>query len=62
MKKAFARLAVAAVALVATPALAQIKIGLAGPMSVQYAAFGEQLRRDATMAVEDVNAAGGVNG
>ena len=62
MKKAFGRLAVAAVALMATPALAEIKIGLAGPMSGQYAAFGEQLRRGATMAVDDVNAAGGVNG
>ena len=62
MKKAFGRLAVAAVALMATPALAEIKIGLAGPMSGQYAAFGEQLRRGATMAVEDVNAAGGLNG
>ena len=50
MKKAFGGLAVAVVALMATPALAQIKIGLAGPMSGQYAAFGEQLRRGATMA------------
>ena len=46
----------------ATPAFAQIKIGSAGPMTGQYAAFGEQLRRGATMAVEEINAAGGVNG
>ena len=46
----------------ATPAFAQIKIGSAGPMTGSNAAFGEQLRRGASMAVEDINAAGGVNG
>jgi branched-chain amino acid transport system substrate-binding protein len=45
MRKAYGALAVAAVALMATPALAQIKIGSAGPMTGQYAAFGEQLKR-----------------
>ena len=58
----FGTLAVAAIALMATPALAQIKIGSAGPMTGEYAAFGEQLRRGAEMAVADINAAGGVNG
>ena len=58
----FGTLAVAAIALMATPALAQIKIGSAGPMTGSNAAFGEQLRRGASMAVEDINAAGGVNG
>jgi len=58
----FGTLAVAAIALMATPALAQIKIGSAGPMTGSNAAFGEQLRRGAQMAVEDINAAGGVNG
>ncbi len=62
MKRTYGALAVAAIALMATPALAQIKIGSAGPMTGQYAAFGEQLRRGATMAVEEINAAGGVNG
>ncbi|UYN97559.1 MAG: branched-chain amino acid ABC transporter substrate-binding protein [Enhydrobacter sp.] len=62
MGRIFGALAVAAVAVAATPALAQIKIGSAGPMTGQYAAFGEQLRRGATMAVEEINAAGGVNG
>ena len=62
MRKAYGALAVAAVALMATPAFAQIKIGSAGPMTGQYAAFGEQLKRGAMMAVEDINAAGGVNG
>jgi branched-chain amino acid transport system substrate-binding protein len=62
MGRIYGTLAVAAVALAATPAFAQIKIGSAGPMTGQYAAFGEQLRRGATMAVEEINAAGGVNG
>ncbi len=62
MKKFYGVLAVAAVAMMATPAFAQIKIGAAGPMTGQYAAFGEQLKRGAQMAVEDINAAGGVNG
>ena len=62
MKKTYGMLAVAAVALMATPALAQIKIGTAGPMTGSNAAFGEQLKRGAEMAVQDINAAGGVNG
>ena len=62
MKRTYGALAVAAIALMATPALAQIKIGSAGPMTGSNAAFGEQLRRGAQMAVEDINAAGGVTG
>ena len=62
MKKIYGAVAVAAIAMMATPAFAQIKIGSAGPMTGANAAFGEQLRRGAQMAVEDINAAGGVNG
>jgi branched-chain amino acid transport system substrate-binding protein len=62
MKKLYGTLAVAAVALMATPVFAQIKIGSAGPMTGSNAAFGEQLKRGAEMAVADINAAGGVNG
>ncbi len=62
MKRNFGALAAAVVALAATPAFAQIKIGSAGPMTGQYAAFGEQLKRGAQMAVDEINAAGGVNG
>jgi branched-chain amino acid transport system substrate-binding protein len=62
MRRIYGALAVAALALAATPALAQIKIGSAGPMTGQYAAFGEQLKRGAEMAVEEINASGGVNG
>ena len=40
---------------------AQIRIATAGPMTGQYASFGEQMRRGAEMAVADINAAGGVS-
>ncbi len=44
------------------PARADITIGVAGPMTGSVAAFGEQLRRGAAKAVEDIDAAGGVLG
>ena len=62
MKNFYGVLAVSAIALMASPAFAQVKIGSAGPMTGQYAAFGEQLKRGAEMAVEEINATGGVNG
>ena len=61
MNRLLGMLAVAAIA-AATPAYAQIKIATVGPMTGQYAAFGEQMKRGAEMAVKDINAAGGVNG
>lgn len=45
-----------------TAAAADIVIATVGPMTGQYAIFGEQLRRGATLAVEAINAAGGVLG
>lgn len=45
-----------------TVASADITIAVAGPMTGDLASFGEQLRRGAEMAIEDINAAGGVNG
>lgn len=39
-----------------------IKIGISGPHTGAYAPFGEQLWRGATQAIEDINAAGGING
>ncbi|MEO3389082.1 branched-chain amino acid ABC transporter substrate-binding protein [Mesorhizobium sp. CAU 1741] len=45
-----------------SPAFADIAIGVAGPMTGQYAAFGEQMKAGAEQAVEDINEAGGVNG
>ena len=52
----------AAVALTAGAAQADMVIATAGPMTGQYAAFGEQMKRGAEMAVEDLNEAGGVLG
>lgn len=47
----------------ATPAMAQdIVIATAGPITGQYAAFGEQMKRGAEMAVADINAKGGLMG
>ena len=43
-------------------AWAEITIATAGPMTGQYASFGEQMRAGAEMAVADINANGGVLG
>jgi branched-chain amino acid transport system substrate-binding protein len=43
-------------------ASAQIKIGVAGPITGPNAAFGAQLKNGAEQAVADINAAGGING
>ena len=51
-----------AAALNATTALADITIATVGPITGQLAALGEQYKQGATMAVNDINAAGGVNG
>lgn len=48
--------------LTAPAGLGDIVIGAAGPMQGQYAGFGEQLRRGVRLAVDDINATGGVNG
>src|SRR3954467_5630030 len=39
-----------------------ISIGVAGPMTGQYASFGSLLKNGAEAAVADINAAGGVLG
>ncbi len=44
------------------PAKADITIAVAAPMTGSEAQFGEQFRRGGTMAVEDINAKGGVLG
>ncbi|MCR8725580.1 branched-chain amino acid ABC transporter substrate-binding protein [Frigidibacter sp. ROC022] len=49
-------------ALLAAPAFAEIKIAVAGPMTGQYASFGQQMKAGAEQAVADINANGGVNG
>jgi branched-chain amino acid transport system substrate-binding protein len=50
------------IALTAGTAQADITIATAGPMTGQYAVFGEQMQRGAEQAVKDLNAAGGVLG
>ncbi len=46
----------------ASGAWAQIHIATAGPMTGEYAAFGQQMKEGAEQAVADINKAGGVNG
>ncbi len=43
-------------------ASAQIKVGVAGPLTGPNAAFGAQLKNGAEQAVADLNAKGGING
>ena len=55
--------AVAVAAFAAMPASAQdLVVATAGPITGQYAAFGEQMKRGAEMAIADINAKGGVLG
>ena len=63
MKKLRVALITAGLFSAAAPAAnAEVLIAVAGPMTGQYASFGEQFKRGAEMAVADINAAGGVNG
>jgi branched-chain amino acid transport system substrate-binding protein len=77
MKKIIAIVAVVAIAVAAwlvlmpkgadragsgTDAAKDIVLAVAGPMTGQYSAFGEQMRRGAEQAVADINAKGGVGG
>src|SRR5207344_2804458 len=56
-------LAIAAASLVgAGGASAQLKIGVAGPLTGPNAAFGAQLKNGAEQAAADINAKGGING
>jgi branched-chain amino acid transport system substrate-binding protein len=63
MKKYWLSGAVLAAALaVSGAASAQIKMGVAGPITGPNAAFGAQLVQGTTQAVEDINKAGGILG
>ena len=56
-------LAIAAAAVIgAGGASAQLKVGVAGPLTGPNAAFGAQLKNGAEQAVADINAKGGING
>jgi branched-chain amino acid transport system substrate-binding protein len=61
-KKGFLALAVAAALGVSAFAQADLKIGVAGPMTGANAAFGEQYMKGAQAAADEINAKGGVNG
>ncbi|MCA0401574.1 MAG: branched-chain amino acid ABC transporter substrate-binding protein [Proteobacteria bacterium] len=62
MKRQFAIPMALAFALGAASAHAQIKLGVAGPITGSSAAFGAQLKNGVELAVEDINAAGGILG
>ena len=62
IKKSLISMAVAGVMGVSALAQAEVVIGIAGPHTGAYAAFGDQLWRGASQAAADVNAAGGING
>ncbi|MFO1148523.1 MAG: branched-chain amino acid ABC transporter substrate-binding protein [Alsobacter sp.] len=55
-------IALGAVLALSGVAQAQIKLGVAGPITGPNAAFGAQLKNGAEQAVEDINAKGGVLG
>lgn len=63
MKKRIAIGLTAALAVVlSAPAYADVTIAVAGPMTGSNAVYGGQMRAGAEQAVEDINAAGGLNG
>ena len=51
-----------AASVLASPAGAQVKMGVVGPITGPNAAFGAQLTNGVVQAVEDINAAGGMLG
>ena len=63
MKKLLLAGAALSLSLAFTPlAMAQMKLGVAGPITGPNAAFGAQLKNGVEQAVEDINAAGGIMG
>ena len=61
-RKGFLAIAVATALGVSSFAQADIKIGVAGPMTGANASFGEQYMKGAQAAADAINKAGGVNG
>jgi branched-chain amino acid transport system substrate-binding protein len=54
--------AIAALLATTSVANAQLKVGVAGPLTGPNAAFGAQLKNGAEQAAADINAKGGING
>jgi branched-chain amino acid transport system substrate-binding protein len=61
-KTVLSSVAIAAMFALAGAAHAQIKIGVAGPITGPNAAFGAQLKNGIEQAAADINAKGGING
>ncbi|MEG5265382.1 branched-chain amino acid ABC transporter substrate-binding protein [Pseudomonas sp. JDS28PS106] len=61
-RKGFLAIAVATTLGVSSLAQADLKIGVAGPMTGANASFGQQYMKGAQAAADAINAAGGVNG
>lgn len=61
-RKGFLAIAVATALGVSSFAQADVKIGVAGPMTGANASFGQQYMKGAQAAADAINAAGGVNG
>lgn len=62
MKKLMAAALAAPLATLGLPALAQVKIGVINSLSGNFATFGERYRTGMEVALEEVNANGGING
>lgn len=62
MKHTLLAASAAALVLGAAAAKADIVVATAGPITGQYATFGEQMKKGIELAVADINAAGGING
>ena len=62
MSSAMKKILTALAFLAATPASAEIAIGVAGPMSGNLSVFGAEMIAGAQQAVDDINAKGGVLG
>jgi len=63
MKSLLAALALVGLTMLGTASASDtIKIGVAGPHTGGYAAFGEQFWKGAEQAAKDINAAGGIDG
>jgi branched-chain amino acid transport system substrate-binding protein len=54
--------ALVASTLLSIPALADVTVGVAGPMTGTFAVFGEHMKAGAEQAIADINAAGGILG
>ena len=62
LKQSLLSVAVAGAMGMASMVQADVVIGVAGPHTGAYAAFGEQLWKGAEQAAKDINAKGGING